>query len=209
MVADAAFVWEVPVVWSMSQASAVPCDYAMVAYTMYIQNEEYHHDGIILVGAASPIGTAAASMALSSGHKVVAVVNSTEEMDFVIESVGVGQVFKKSQNYMQAARKMRKTLVIYAEGNPEEDLRHDLDSINPDHMRAIVIGDFDENKQGEIVLHLVHPTHPQQMGYKCITCPKNNALYLLQCMTRSLSNTWTSLSVTCEVTTLKVIGLPM
>jgi NADPH:quinone reductase-like Zn-dependent oxidoreductase len=146
------FLWEVPLMWTLAQAATVPQDYAMVYYALYMLSGLESHDDVVVVGAATPCGLAAASITVYSGHEVAAVVDSRREVDFVADIVGLGRIYKRSEDYQStfdvSNGSRRRCIVVYTGKDPVVDFEDDAEFLATKRLRILLIGDVDV--QGEL-----------------------------------------------------------
>ncbi|CAL1299396.1 unnamed protein product [Larinioides sclopetarius] len=81
--ADPNFVWEVPVDWSLEEASTVPVAYSTAYYALIMRGNLRKGERVLIHSGSGGVGQAAIAIALSLGCEVFTTVGSSEKREFL------------------------------------------------------------------------------------------------------------------------------
>ncbi|XP_046403851.1 fatty acid synthase-like [Ischnura elegans] len=85
VLADPAFLWEVPTHWTLDQASTVPVVYATSYYALKVRGGMKPGDSVLIHAGTGGVGQAAIAIALHEGCNVFTTVGSAEKRKFLLD----------------------------------------------------------------------------------------------------------------------------
>ena len=83
VLADPAFMWEVPKNWTLEDAATVPAVYATAYYALIVRGNMKSGESVLIHSGSGGVGQAAISIALGMNCKVFTTVGSTEKKAFL------------------------------------------------------------------------------------------------------------------------------
>ncbi|RVE51369.1 hypothetical protein evm_003924 [Chilo suppressalis] len=83
VVADSAFLWDVPEAWSLEEAATVPVAYATAYYALAVRGRMRRGDSVLVHAGSGGVGQAAIAIALHAGATVFTTVGTPEKRAFL------------------------------------------------------------------------------------------------------------------------------
>ncbi|CAH2981095.1 unnamed protein product [Chilo suppressalis] len=85
VVADSAFLWDVPAAWSLEEAATVPVAYATAYYALAVRGRMRRGDSVLVHAGSGGVGQAAIAIALHAGATVFTTVGTPDKRAFLHE----------------------------------------------------------------------------------------------------------------------------